>query len=290
MTPEIKILGEIIKSGSEFLAGKNIENPRLLCELLASRLLSCKRLELPMQYDTVLTEKQLDALRRGLKRLIQGEPVQYIIGETEFMGHKFKTDKRALIPRPETELLVQTILDTEALWKADQPAVAEIGTGSGCIIISLALAKPKALYIALDISEQAIELAKENAAFHKISGNTAFAVTELCDTTDPETMDAIIANLPYIPTTEYEKLPSHIKDHEPRNALDGGPDGLTVIEPVIHDASFALKSGGHIFLEIGEEQAESVSTILNDADFTNISVIKDLNNKDRIVTATLNEQ
>ena len=287
MTQKAKTLGSVIKAGSEFLSSKNIENPRLLCEMMASRLLGCKRLELPLQHDTILSEKQLDALRRGIKRLIQGEPVQYIIGETEFMGHRFKTDKRALIPRPETECLVQTIIDEEALWKNEKPVIAEIGTGSGCITISLALAQPKALYIAFDISDKAIELAKINAELNGVLGNAAFSNTELGDSADPESIDAVIANLPYIATDEYEALPAHIKNHELREALDGGPKGLSVIEPVIHDASFALKPGGLILLEIGETQASSVKGILEDAGFSNISTIKDLNGKDRIVKATL---
>lgn len=289
MTLEPKTLGIVIQAGSEYLAGRNIENPRLLCELLAARLLACKRLELPLQYTKALNDKHLDAMRRGLKRLSQGEPIQYILGETEFMGHKFKTDKRALIPRPETERLVQTVLDTAALWANAKPAIVEIGTGTGCITISLALAKPQALYIALDTSIPAIELARENARFHKLSDNTAFTETELCDIADPASIDAIIANLPYISTSEYEKLPIQIKNHEPREALDGGPDGLSIIEPIVHDASFALKPAGHIFLEIGETQGRAVSSILKETGFTNISIIKDLNQRDRIVTAILAE-
>ncbi|OVE75578.1 protein-(glutamine-N5) methyltransferase, release factor-specific [bacterium E08(2017)] len=287
MTQNPKTLGDVIKSGSEYLAGKSIENPKLLLEMLAARLLNCKRLELPLKYDEVLSEPHLEAMRRGLKRLADNEPVQYIIGATEFMDHTIKTDKRALIPRPETETLVQTILDTSSLWENSKPAIADIGTGSGCITIALALAKPNGIYLGLDISADAIALAKENAELHNLSDNCAFGLGELSDVVDPESLDAIVANLPYISTSDCERLSPTVKDYEPMSALDGGPNGLSIIDPVIQDASFALKPGGHIFLEIGETQADAVSAMLQETGYTDINVIKDLNNRDRIVTATL---
>lgn len=287
MTDKPKTLSDVLKAASDYLAGKSLENPQLLCEMLAARLLKCKRLELPLSYGSEITEKQLEAMRRGTKRLAEGEPVQYIIGETEFMGHLIKTDRRALIPRPETERLIETVLDTDELWQRERPVIVEIGTGSGCMTISLALAKPDALYTAFDTSPEAIGLARENAATHRLGQNVAFADSDMSDVIDPESVDALIANLPYIPTDEYEKLPVQIKKYEPRMALDGGEDGLRVIEPTVHDASFALKPGGFLFLEIGETQAETVTSIMQNAGFTDITVRKDLNSRDRVISARL---
>lgn len=286
MTDKPKTLGEVLKAASSYLAGMQVENPRLLCDLLAARLLNCKPLELPMKYNMSLDDARLEAMRRGIRRLGNAEPVQYITGQTEFMGHVIKTDRRALIPRPETELLVELILKQTDLWQDRKPAILEVGTGTGCITISLALAKHDAFYIALDVSSEAIELASENALLNGLKDNVAFAVTEM-DTVEPETIDAVVANLPYIPTAEYEQLPASIKNHEPRIALDGGPDGLSVLEPVVQDASFVLKPGGFIFLEIGETQGQAVSGILEQSGFHKIQIHKDLNKRDRMVMACL---
>lgn len=285
MTEKPKILGEVLKSAGTYLSAKGLEHPQLLCDLLAARLLKCKPLELPLKYNLTMSEKHLDAMRRGIKRLATHEPVQYIIGQTEFMGHIFKTDRRALIPRPETEYLVDILLKCKELWKLPKPAIVELGAGTGCITLSIALAHPEALFIAIDISEDALQLARENAALLNIGKNVAFTQTELADTVDPETIDAIVANLPYISTADFERLPLNIKNYEPRIALDGGPDGLSVIEPAIQDASFALKPGGFLFLEIGETQAQAVCDLLKQSSYEKIQIIKDLTNRDRFIAA-----
>ncbi len=286
---ESKTLGEVLNAADGYLKGKGIENARLISELLASRLLNCRRLELCLNFKTVLSEKQLAAMRRGIKRAADGEPVQYITGDTEFMGHVFKVDKRALIPRPETELLVEKVLQCELLSGKSEvhPVVVDIGTGSGCIIISIALAKPGGRYLGLDISAEAIKLAQENAAALGAGPEVAFACAELPDILDPETVDVIVANPPYIPTAEYKALPVHIRDHEPTTALDGGPDGLDVMRMIIQDSAMALKPGGFLFLEIGHQQAGAVKTLLEEAGIRHIETCKDLNGRDRIVTGRL---
>jgi release factor glutamine methyltransferase len=275
---------EVIDAAVSHLDKKQVKDSRLKCELLMARLLSCRPLELSLQYDVVPSESKLSAMRRGLKRLAAGEPVQYILGETEFMGHKFKSDSRALIPRPETECLVELVLASEELWRGDNPAIVEVGTGTGCIVISLAKKHPEALYIALDIDEEALKLAGENAASLGVTDRIAFTNGEMGDIVEPDTIDAVVANLPYIPSNVVDGLPIEIRDHEPRTALDGGPDGLAVLGPVIDDASFALKVGGSIFLEMGEEQGSEVMDLLTKAGFCNIQLHKDLAGKERIAT------
>lgn len=282
-----KTVKDVLKAGADELAAKNIEQPRLICELLASRLLRCKRLELYLKFDTVLSDKVIEAMCRGIKRVGDGEPVQYVTGVAEFMGYVFKTDKRALIPRPETEVLVTQVLECKPLWQKGKPAIVDLGTGTGCIVISLALARPDALYIGLDVSEDAVALARENAEALGVAGKVAITCSELSDAVEPGTISAIVSNPPYIATAECEQLPLNIRNHEPRVALDGGPNGLAVIEVVVQDAAMALVPGGFLFLEIGDRQAKSVTTLLAETGFGSIRVCKDLAGHDRIICASL---
>ena len=285
MTPTPKTVAAVLEAGAGFIEARDVPYPRLACELLMSRLLRCQRLELYVKYDMVLSEKHLQAMRRGVKRVADGEPVQYVLGQTEFMGHVFKVDKRALIPRPETEGLVEHILKCEDIWKSETPAILDVGTGTGCIVVSLALAKPAGHYMGLDVSPDAIALAEENAKALGVKDPIGFGAKDMSDAVEPEMIDVLVTNPPYVPTAEYENLPVHIRDHEPRMALDGGPAGLSVIEPLIQDATIVLKPGGRLFMEIGDTQADAVTAILSEAGFQDVSVTKDLADKDRIVSA-----
>jgi release factor glutamine methyltransferase len=290
-----KTVLEVLTAGSDYLAARQVDQPRLACEFLISRLLNCRRLELALMHDKVLDEKRLAALRRGVKRVGDGEPLQYVLGQTEFMGHVIKTDPRALIPRQDTEVLVAEVIKCKALWERPAargetrggPAIVDVGTGSGCIAISLALAHPEGKYLALDVSEEALGLARENAAALGVAARIAFERAELADAVEPEHTDAIVANLPYIPTAVYEKLPTHILKHEPRSALDGGPDGLAVIEQLVQDAAIALRAGGFLFLEIGHDQAPRVTEFLQDAGFEDVTVKQDLGRRDRVVSGRI---
>lgn len=284
MTGQLKTVRDILDSSAAYLACKT-EEPRPACELLLSCLLKCKRLELPLKYTVVLSEKELEAMRRGIKRLAAGEPVQYIVGAVEFMGRILKTDRRALIPRPETEILVEKVLETESLWRNEHPLIVDMGTGSGCIAISIAAAKPKAVCIGVDISEDALALARENAESAGVADRTHFVSMDLADFLEPATIDAFTANLPYIPTRQCDRLPKHIRDFEPRIALDGGPDGLSAITDFSQDAVILLKPGGSLFMEIGLDQTQPVSALLKDLGYSGISVHRDLAGHDRIVSA-----
>jgi release factor glutamine methyltransferase len=281
-------LGDILRVATDYLAGRGVYQPRQACETLASRLLGCKRLELYIRFDTDLSADRVAAMRRGVKRLAAGEPVQYIIGETEFHGHVFRADKRALIPRPETELLVDTVLQCERLWANDNPTILDLGTGNGCIAVSLALAKPGATYIAADASPGALQLAAENA--RKLGVNTIrFTCHDLAESVEPDSVDAVVANLPYVPTGDWEKLPVHIRDHEPRAALDGGTDGMTIMRDAVPDSWIVLKAGGLLFLEIGADQGNVVVSLCADSGFDEAKITKDLAGHDRIVSAVKQE-
>lgn len=285
-----KTVFEVLKSSRAYLEARDIHEARRSCDLLMSFMLKCQPLDLFFRLDYVLSMKLLDAMRRGVKRLAEHEPVQYILGEWGFMQHTFKTDKRALIPRPETEELVQLILECEELWLAEPAFILDIGTGSGCIAICLALAKPNSRYLGIDVSLDALALAQENAVRLKVGDNLAFSDKELSDLIELDTVNAVVANLPYIPTADYEELPSHIKSFEPSLALDGGEDGLDIIRSVAEDASMVLKNNGYIFLEMDHRQGSAISEMLEQLGFYNITVKKDMAGHDRFVVAQMKQE
>ena len=280
----MKRLIEVLQAATEYLAARGVENARLVTEQLMGHALQCPRLQLYLRFESELAEPQLAALRQGVKRLAAGEPLQYVLGDAAFMGHVFKADRRALIPRPDTEPLVEAVLGCEPLWTHPAPRIVDIGTGSGCIVISLALARP-ATYAAIDISEDALALARENAARLEVADRIAFRCADLLAGTEPASVDAIVANLPYIRRAEVDNLPKHIREHEPRLALDGGEDGLDLIRRLVDAARAVLRPGAWLFLEIGSDQGADLLAILAGAGYTDVSLRQDLGGRDRVVAA-----
>ena len=283
-----KTIATVIQSGAAYLAQNNVESPESVIKILLCRLLRCKPLDLNVRGDEVLSEKFLDALRRGFKRVAAHEPVQHVVGEVDFMGHVLKCDTRALIPRPETEQLVDTVLKDTPLWNGGGTQIIDYGTGSGCIAIALAKAHPDARILALDISEDALALARENAASAGVSNQITFTSEEMAALLDPESIDVIVSNPPYIPSADCEALPKVVRDFDPRTALDGGPSGLAIIEALIMDASFVLKPGGALYLEIGEDQGPAVQSLLEEAGFSDVAILPDLTGRDRFARGRLN--
>ncbi len=281
----MKTLIEVLQSGADYLLGEGVENPRLVMEQLMAHALQCPRLQLYVRFESLIPEETLVRLRSGIKRLGAGEPLQYVVGDTEFMGCRFKTDRRALIPRPDTEPLVNAVLACAPLWARPCPAVADIGTGSGCVVVSLARARPGADYRAVDISGDALALARDNAGLNGVVPVIRFQQGDLLAGFEPASLDAVVANLPYISTAEMEGLPRHIRDHEPGSALDGGDDGLVLIRRLIIEARAVLRPGGWIFLEIGFDQGARVRDTLNEHGYSQATVLPDLGLRDRVVKA-----
>ena len=281
-----KKLGELIALGDDFLAKRKIPDPRVASELLAARLFKCGRLELYRHADTVPDTRIVDALRRGLQRVAAGEPVQYVLGQWDFRKLTLKVDRRALIPRPETEQLVDLVLKSAQVKGAAKPLVVDVGTGTGCIILSLAAELRDGVFVGLDISPEALSLAKENAALTGLEGRVLFAESDGCGEFDPASVDVLVSNPPYIPSRVVDGLDAHIRDHEPRLALDGGPDGLDVYRALLLDAVMVLKPGGGVFLEIGDEQGGAMREMLEEYGFTGVSVVKDYAGKDRFAVGT----
>lgn len=269
-------LGELLTAGAEWLERRGVDEARLACELLAARLLRLPRLCLPMESRRLLASSQVEALRRGLRRLGRGEPLQYVLAEWDFRGHTLTVDRRALVPRPETEQLVQQLLDTPDVWRHPHPAIADIGTGSGCIVIALALERPAGRYLAIEREADALALARENAARHGVAERIVFRQGEGCAGVAPGSLDAVVSNPPYIATGALAGLPRKVRDFEPRTALDGGADGLAVLREIVHDAAMTLRPRGWCFLEIGDDQGAAVRSLLERAGFAQSAILRDL--------------
>ncbi len=281
-----KTLKQCIEQGGSWLERRGVENPLVAAELLAARLYRCGRLELYRQLEAVPTPRVLEAMRRGLQRVAQGEPVQYVLGQWDFRDLTLKVDRRALIPRPETEQLVDLVLKSPQLAGCDKPLVVDVGTGSGCIILSLAKALDSGVFVGIDISQEALSLAMENAALTGLKDKVHFVQGEGCGEFDPGSVDILVSNPPYIPSQVVDGLERKILAHEPRVALDGGPDGLDIYRALIFDAVMVMKPGGGVFFEIGDEQGAVIAALLEEFGFTGVEIRQDYSGKDRFALAT----
>lgn len=255
-------------------------------ELLFTELLNCDRASLYLNRDSILNKEKLFSVSSALKRRIKGEPIQYIIGKTEFMGLEFKVTLDVLIPRPETEILVEAAIKITRLI-GEEVRILDLGTGSGCIAVSLAKLLPKAKVTATDISPEALKVALENARSNNV--DIDFFQGDLFGTCNltPITYDLIISNPPYIRSSEIKKLQPEVQ-YEPPIALDGGKEGLDFYKRIINDTPRYLKKKGFLILEIGFDQKDDLKKNLqNSGYFEIIEVIKDYNNIDRVVVAKL---
>ena len=273
-----------------YLEGKGVPDAAVAAELLAARLLKCGRGFLSAHLDETPPEKYVEAMRRGMTRLAGGEPVQYVLGEWDFRHLTLTCDRRALIPRPETEELVGRVLKflQGGSCPSERPLVVDVGTGSGCIALALASEYPDADYLGIDISADAVALARENAVRCGLAESVRFAVADgLDDFDEPESVDVLVSNPPYVPTAECAVLDPRIRMFEPMNALDGGLEGLDFYERLTVDALNLLKSGGGLFFEIGDGQGPALEKMLFDAGFNDIRIEKDYAGHDRYASATL---
>ena len=278
---------EVISKGKEYLRQKGVPDADSAAECLAARLLACGRGFLVDSAEKEVSEGQLAAMRRGMKRLIAGEPLQYILAEWDFRTLTLKCDRRALIPRPETEELVTRVL--KFLNGRENPVVVDVGTGTGAIILSIAKEFPgKGIFIGTDVSPEAIALAKENA---ELCGLTDRVVLEQADGLDefdePEMFDVIVSNPPYIPTAVCETLDPRVKNFEPRLALDGGAEGLDFYNRYLDDAMNLLKPNGSVFFEIGDGQGAALAARMREYGFTDIRIEKDYSGLERYASALL---
>lgn len=258
---------EVLQGGTSFLKKHSIEQARLNVELLLAHVLNIRRLELYLQFDRMLSEAERAPLRELLRRRSKGVPLQHLLETTEFFGRTFHIDSRALIPRPETEQLVERVLVHDKTSR-----FLDVGTGSGVIAITIALEKPTASIDAIDLSPDALALAQKNAALHNVTHIQWHQGNLLQDQT--KSWDSIIANLPYIETEEISTLSREVQ-HDPIMALDGGKSGLVLIQNLIEQAPQHLERGGKLFLEIGKDQEKEVIKLLEINGYSEILALPD---------------
>lgn len=268
---------EVLTAASGYLEKRSIESPRLNAEHLLAHVLGKKRLDLYLEFDRPLSETERAPLRDLIRERGNGKPLQHLLGTAEFFGRSFLCDSRALVPRPETEQLVELILEQKP------SKILDVGTGSGIIALTLALKLPGAEVSAVDISSAALSLARENAKRLELEERVTFHEGDLLPDGDA-IFDCIAANLPYIATADMAALQKEVT-FDPAGALDGGPDGLDLVRRLIDLAPARLAPGGIIGLEIGHDQAASVAQIFSERGYKDIVVRKDLQNVERFVVA-----
>jgi release factor glutamine methyltransferase len=276
---EIWTVLRLINWGSDYFKNKGITSPRLTMELMLAHLLKLTRFELYLKFDQPLTEAELAELRSMVKRRAAREPLQYILGEAHFYKRVFEVDPSVLIPRPETELLVE-----EALRRTTSLRCLDVGTGSGCIGITVALEQPETEVVAIDSSQKAIELAERNAA-RLGARNISFRDADFFDDEQVRSLgsfDLIISNPPYIPEHEISTLEPEVREHEPHGALTDRGDGMAFYRRFIELAPHLLRDGGSLFLEIGYGQAAALVKMFRGAGF-NVDVLTDLDRVERIL-------
>lgn len=287
-----KTVQQLLDAGAAYLCRHGIatDEAQTQAEILFCDVLRLRGATLALHLRDIPSEETLEPLRDGLKRLAAGEPIQYLIGKWPFHEIELKTDPRALIPRPETEILVERIL-AHPLWSRAE-TIVDIGTGTGAIILSLAAAAKRAKddrkkFIAIDLSPDALALAQENCEALGLTDRVSFQLSNGASALPPNSCDILVSNPPYIATDVVNHLPKLILDHEPRMALDGGPDGLDILRQIVLDATQVLHSGGRIFLEMGDEQGLAMRKILDCAGYTDVVIAKDYAGHDRFAEGTL---
>ncbi len=274
---------------TDYLTQKGVDSPRLSAELLLSSVLGLKRIELYTQYNQPVAQERLEQLRGLVKRAGRHEPVVYLVGKTEFYSMQFEVTSDCMIPRPETELLVQRAI--EFLRRRSGPQqVCDLCTGCGVIAVAIAANVPDARVVATDLSDAALGVAAKNVAKHGLAGRVELLQGDLFEPVIPQLdvtpFNLIACNPPYVSTAEYEALEKNVKDYEPRLALHAGDDGLDIYRRLCEQVGPFLKSGGILLLEIGYMQGSAVRELLERTGaFAEIRVEKDLQKNDRVVVA-----
>ena len=272
---------DIIKWGEGYFKTKDFDNPKQEIEWLLCDLLGLKRIDLYVKFEDKINDVNLNKLKSWINRRVKREPLQYITGETEFYGLKFKTTPQALIPRPETERLVEIALHN--IGENSDSKLLEIGTGSGCIPIAISNEKPSLNILSLDISKSALELAEINAELNNCK-NIKFLEMDFLNETPKGKFDILISNPPYIPVKEIEGIMPEVKNYEPRIALTDNEDGLVFYHRIAKKVKTLIKPKGVILLEVGTgDHPQKVFSLFKQAGYNQLELIKDFNNNERIL-------
>ena len=274
---------ELINSGSLLLQKQNIHTHRLDSEILLSKVLNKKREQILVKLNQNINKTEINEFYNLIRRRLLKEPIAYIIKEKEFWSKKFKVTQKTLIPRPETELLVESLIK---IYKDKKISILDAGTGSGCILISLLSELPNSSGIGIDISNKALIVAKQNAIKHKLGNRVKFYNKSISKIYNYK-FDLLVSNPPYIDRKNIKNLDDDIKKYEPLIAINGGNDGLDVIKKVIYKARYILKINGKLAIEIGNGQSVRVSKELKLNNFKIEQYIKDFKENTRCLISTL---
>jgi release factor glutamine methyltransferase len=279
---------EVIQRSTDFLTRKGVDSPRLQVELLLAHVLRLPRLHLYLNFERSLNLHEIDALRELIRRRGDREPLQHLVGSTSFCGLGLRVTREVLVPRPETEALA------EQAWKllgglgAAAPEVLDLGTGSGCLAITLAVKCPGARIHAVDLAEAALEVARENARHHAVLDRIGFHRSDAFAALPPGLrFDLIVANPPYIPRAEIATLMPEVRDHDPRLALDGGEDGLDFFRRLAVEAGSWLRPAGRMLLEFGDGQEPALRSVFAGHNWIVERVEADYSGQPRILVVTL---
>ncbi len=283
--PEMLTVLDVVQRSSAFLEGKGVESARLNAEWLIASALGIDRMKLYMQFDRPLKEDELAEMRSKVARRAKREPLQYILGTTPFHELELKVDQRALIPRPETEQLVELAIGS--LGENDEPyRIVDLGTGSGAIALALAFSLPRAELFAVDASREALELAQENALGCGLQNRVTFVLSDWFSDFDPEgEFDLIVSNPPYLTDEEMQTAEPEVKDFEPHSALFAEEEGLSDLRTIVSDALVRLKPGGVLWLETGILHREKLVTLCESLGYASVEGVDDWSSRPRFVKA-----
>jgi release factor glutamine methyltransferase len=277
---------EVIQKSADFLAKKGVESPRLQVELLLAHLLKMPRMKLYLNFERALSPAELDSLREFVKRRGQREPLQHIVGSASFCGLEIAVNRHVLVPRPETELLAEAGWQFLSSLNSQPPTALDFGAGSGCIAIALAVKCPTVQVVALEVSADALAIARQNAASNGVAERIQFVGGDgFAALVDAARFDLIISNPPYIPTAEIASLQPEVRDHDPHGALDGGSDGLDFYRRLASQADGFLKPGGKVMVELGEGQAGAARQMFEAQKWIVEAVKEDYSQRPRILIA-----
>jgi len=274
-------IADTLREASQMLQAAGVPEPRREAGSLLSFVMGKDRTFLISHANDPLEQAELDRFRAAVERRADGEPLQYIAGIQDFYGREFRVTPDVLIPRPETELLVEAAL--EMIGNVPEPSICDVGTGSGCIAVTLLCERTEARAVAVDVSEAALRIAAQNARMLGVDDRIELKISDCFDGLDRTTFDLVVSNPPYVSASSLAGLQREVRDHEPMVALSPGADGLSVIRRLLQDAPALLNPNGHLIMEIGFDQAEAVQELINPKSWRLVEIRPDLQSIPRIV-------
>ncbi len=277
---------ESIQRSTDFLAKKGVDSPRLQVELLLAHVLKMPRMKLYLNFECNLTPEETDFLRAMVVRRGNREPLQHIVGSTSFCGYEIAVNKHVLVPRPETELLAEFAWKFLGTLGTEHPTALDLCTGSGCLVIAIAAHSANGRFHATDLSREALNCARENAAKNNVAERVTFLEGDGLSPIPPSTtFDLIVSNPPYIPSEEIATLDPEVRDFDPRLALDGGADGLDFYRRIAAEAHRFLNAGGSLMVEFGDGQAASLRDLFVAQNWVVEKIERDYSQRERILIA-----